>query len=143
MSAAFRATARRCTARVGAVQARSAPPPLPRTRAAGTRAYTAAGTREPAWTKSTLPGPPPPPSPTTEAVPEEAAAADAAAVAAAASPWGQRVFRDAVQARAPRSDWTREEIAAIYHQPLMELVQQAVRLSPSLSLSLQIGRAHV
>ena len=113
---ALRTTARRYAARVGA----PAPAQLQRTRAVGTRAYAAAETGEPAWTKSTLPGPPPPP-------PTEAATAEAAAaVDEATSEWSKRVFRDAVKAHAPRNDWTREEISAIYHQPLMELVQQAV-----------------
>ena len=36
----------------------------------------------------------------------------------------------AAAATAPRHNWTRDEIAAIYHQPLMELAYQAVRLPP-------------
>ncbi|KAM4065729.1 biotin and thiamine synthesis associated domain-containing protein [Hirsutella rhossiliensis] len=35
------------------------------------------------------------------------------------------IFRDAVAARAPRQDWTREEISAIYYQPLLELAHCA------------------
>ncbi|KAM0326998.1 hypothetical protein ACHAQA_006119 [Verticillium albo-atrum] len=37
----------------------------------------------------------------------------------------QRIFRDALAATAPRNNWTREEISAIYYQPLMELSYQA------------------
>lgn len=43
----------------------------------------------------------------------------------ATSAWSKGVFKDAVKAVAPRNNWTREEISAVYHQPLMELVQQA------------------
>lgn len=39
----------------------------------------------------------------------------------------RRVLRGAAEATAPRHDWTKEEIAAIYYQPLMELSYQAVR----------------
>ena len=39
----------------------------------------------------------------------------------------RRILQDAVAAKAPRHDWTKEEIAAIYYQPLMELSYQAVR----------------
>ena len=42
--------------------------------------------------------------------------------------WTRQVLRDAVAAAAPRYTWSREEIAAIYHQPLMELAYQAVRI---------------
>lgn len=38
----------------------------------------------------------------------------------------QEILRDAVAAKAPRNNWTKEEIAAIYYQPLMELAFQAV-----------------
>ncbi|KAI8958737.1 biotin synthase [Daldinia sp. FL1419] len=34
-------------------------------------------------------------------------------------------LRDAVSATQPRNDWTRDEIAAIYNHPLMDLVHQA------------------
>lgn len=123
---ALRATARRYTARVGA----PGPSPLQRSPAAGTRAYAAAETSEPRWSKSTLPGPPPPPLPTA-AVVAEAAPSEAAAVNEATSAWSKGVFKDAVKAVAPRNNWTREEISAVYHQPLMELVQQAVSFSSS------------
>lgn len=36
------------------------------------------------------------------------------------------ILREAVAAEAPRHDWTKEEISAIYYQPLMELTFQAV-----------------
>jgi len=36
------------------------------------------------------------------------------------------VLEDAVNARAPRFDWTRDEIREIYNTPLMELAFQAV-----------------
>ncbi|KAK0388171.1 hypothetical protein NLU13_4416 [Sarocladium strictum] len=41
---------------------------------------------------------------------------------------GHQILRDAVAAQAPRHDWTREEISAIYYQPLMELAYQAANL---------------
>ena len=37
-----------------------------------------------------------------------------------------QIFRDAVAATAPRQNWTRREISAIYYQPLLELAHQAV-----------------
>jgi len=39
----------------------------------------------------------------------------------------KHVLEAAVAATSPRQTWTREEISAIYYQPLMELVFQAVR----------------
>lgn len=36
------------------------------------------------------------------------------------------IFRRAVTATKPRHTWTKEEVAAIYHQPLMELAFQSV-----------------
>ena len=58
---------------------------------------------------------------------------------APASPPASSVLQAAVQAAAPRSDWTKDEIRAIYHTPLMELAFSAVRsLSLSLSLFLRI-----
>ncbi|KAL2021867.1 hypothetical protein VTK56DRAFT_6462 [Thermocarpiscus australiensis] len=53
-----------------------------------------------------------------------------------ASPWpdaesqqrARRIFRESVAATSPRHDWTREEIAAIYYQPLMELAYQAANV---------------
>ncbi|KAL2208066.1 biotin synthase [Sarocladium strictum] len=41
---------------------------------------------------------------------------------------GRQILREAVAAQAPRHDWTREEISAIYYQPLMELAYQAANL---------------
>jgi biotin synthase len=38
----------------------------------------------------------------------------------------RQIFQQAVAATAPRYDWTRDEIAAIYNQPLLELAYQAV-----------------
>ncbi|KAI0847300.1 biotin synthase [Daldinia vernicosa] len=37
----------------------------------------------------------------------------------------KNTLRDAVSATQPRNDWTRDEIAAIYNHPLMDLVHQA------------------
>jgi len=34
---------------------------------------------------------------------------------------------DALQAKAPRYDWTKDEIRQIYNTPLMELAHQSVR----------------
>lgn len=38
-----------------------------------------------------------------------------------------RALTEAVNAKAPRNDWTRDEIRDIYNTPLMELAFQAVR----------------
>ncbi|EMD00626.1 hypothetical protein BAUCODRAFT_60814 [Baudoinia panamericana UAMH 10762] len=38
------------------------------------------------------------------------------------------VLRNAVNARGPRYDWTREEIREIYHQPLMQLAHESATL---------------
>ncbi len=53
------------------------------------------------------------------------------------NPNAQAILQSAVAATAPRNVWTREEIAQIYHQPLMELVFQSVsnRLMHLLSLA--------
>lgn len=40
----------------------------------------------------------------------------------------KQILREAVAATAPRHDWTRDEISAIYYQPLMELAYQAVSI---------------
>ncbi len=40
---------------------------------------------------------------------------------------GQQLVRKVAAVSAVRNNWTREEIAVIYHEPLMELVHQAVR----------------
>ncbi|KAF2144810.1 uncharacterized protein K452DRAFT_222543 [Aplosporella prunicola CBS 121167] len=84
--------------------------------------------------------PPPPPqpqpaastTPTTIGVSAESAAEDhdaavarAADVAAAREAGARDVFRRAVAATEPRTNWTREEIAAVYYTPLMELAFQA------------------
>ncbi|KAH7001356.1 hypothetical protein EDB80DRAFT_89890 [Ilyonectria destructans] len=57
--------------------------------------------------------PPPPPTGTHETVEKQR------------SDKAQRILRDAVSAAQPRHDWTKEEIAAIYYQPLMELTYQS------------------
>jgi biotin synthase len=41
-------------------------------------------------------------------------------------PVASSALRDAVNARTPRYDWTKEEIREIYNTPLMELAFQAV-----------------
>ncbi|KAJ4291243.1 biotin synthase [Collariella sp. IMI 366227] len=40
----------------------------------------------------------------------------------------QRILQEAVVTIAPRHDWTRDEISAIYYQPLMELAYQAATI---------------
>ncbi|KAK4131274.1 biotin synthase [Trichocladium antarcticum] len=40
----------------------------------------------------------------------------------------RQILRKAVAASAPRQDWSRDEISAIYHQPLMELAYQAANI---------------
>ncbi|KAB5584962.1 biotin synthase [Coniochaeta sp. 2T2.1] len=60
-------------------------------------------------TSSVFPSPPPPPP--------------APAVSGV-----KRILHDAVAATAPRHNWTKEEVSAIYHQPLMELSFQAAIL---------------
>lgn len=40
----------------------------------------------------------------------------------------RKIFMDAVRATAPRNNWTRKEVAAIYYQPMLELAHQAVSL---------------
>lgn len=42
----------------------------------------------------------------------------------------RKIFQDAVNADHVRHNWTRQEIAAIYYQPLLELAYQAVRRAP-------------
>lgn len=39
---------------------------------------------------------------------------------------GRKLVADAVAATKPRNNWTREEISAIYYQPLLDLAYQAV-----------------
>lgn len=69
--------------------------------------------------------PPPPPTPQDE--PIDTAAAD--------------ILREAAAATRPRYNWTRKEIASIYHQPLLELAYQAVS-SNSVFLSLEVSLKH-
>ncbi|KAK1764165.1 hypothetical protein QBC33DRAFT_548250 [Phialemonium atrogriseum] len=40
----------------------------------------------------------------------------------------RRILREAAEATAPRHNWTRQEIAAIYYQPLLELTYQAANV---------------
>lgn len=109
--------------------------PLPRTTTAhrhSLRPFTSASPRgsPPAAAleiQQQQPSPPPPypvPGRPTPAVRPEAPAAPATPEAKARA---KEVLRDAVAATEPRNDWTREEIAAIYHHPLMNLVHEAVR----------------
>lgn len=106
---------------------------------ARTRAYSAAtasavtaGTERPVWTPSTFPPPPPtlsgagdatksqpPKLPLGQDRPKESPIPPQPARSA------RQILLDAVAATSPRNDWTREEIAAIYHEPLLELVHQA------------------
>ncbi|KAK7994662.1 Biotin synthase [Apiospora arundinis] len=104
---AFRITSRRLAARVTATTtATTTPVSNPASTATkATRAYAAVGVETPTWTKSTLPIPP------------------TAVRNAIAKP--NQILRAAVAATEPRNDWTREQITAIYHEPLMELVHQA------------------
>lgn len=66
------------------------------------------------------PSQPPPPQPTGTHETVEKQRSDKA----------KRILRDAVSAAQPRHDWTKEEIAAIYYQPLMELTYQSVSFYP-------------
>jgi hypothetical protein len=53
----------------------------------------------------------------------------------------KKVFRDAVAADTIRHNWTKEEISAIYYQPLLELAFQAVsRPQRALLLPVSSGR---
>ena len=113
---AFRPTSRRLAARL----ARPVQPAA--TSQQNARAYAAVETEQPAaWTRSTFPVPPPAIKP------------DATTSRGALD--GKQLLREAVAADTVRNDWTREEIAAIYHQPLMELVHQAVRQAARLFLT--------
>ncbi|KAK4445317.1 biotin synthase [Podospora aff. communis PSN243] len=42
--------------------------------------------------------------------------------------WAANILRNAINATTPRTNWTREEITAIYHHPLLELSHQAATL---------------
>ncbi|KAK4215568.1 hypothetical protein QBC37DRAFT_121728 [Rhypophila decipiens] len=68
---------------------------------------------------STSPPPPPIPNPTAET--QGQTPVDDVEIQLRA----KQILSAAVAAQAPRYDWTKEEIAAIYHQPLMELSFQA------------------
>lgn len=50
--------------------------------------------------------------------------------AAASEEANRQIFMDAVKATAPRNNWTRKEVAAIYYQPMLELAHQAVSPGP-------------
>lgn len=63
---------------------------------------------------------PPPPPPT----------AASASVEAEREANARQILKTAVNATAPRNNWTKEEIAAIYYSPLMDLAYQAVSLIP-------------
>ena len=54
---------------------------------------------------------------------------DRLAIAASASPLSQstNVVHAALNATAPRHNWTRDEIREVYNTPLMELAHQSVR----------------
>lgn len=69
--------------------------------------------------RSTPSGISPPPPPPVETTPESINQQERETKA-------RKIFQDAVAATAPRNNWTKEEISAIYYQPLMELAYQAV-----------------
>ncbi|KAH8906422.1 biotin synthase [Coniochaeta sp. PMI_546] len=76
---------------------------------------------------------PPPPPPPEHHHPQQSSAsgkidADQDAAAHRQRQRAKRILHDAVAATAPRHNWTREEVAAIYYQPLMELAFQAASL---------------
>ncbi|TPX11838.1 uncharacterized protein E0L32_007575 [Thyridium curvatum] len=68
--------------------------------------------------RSTPSGISPPPPPPVETTPETLEQQERERKA-------RKIFQDAVAATAPRNNWTKEEISAIYYQPLMELAYQA------------------
>lgn len=89
----------------------------------GYRALRSAGLRQGAallrWNSSVVDGPPikfEPPAPPPQPSQQEQVHAEAR----------KKVFRDAVAANSIRHNWTKEEISAVYYQPLMELTFQAV-----------------
>lgn len=82
--------------------------------ASSTRSFAAVGTEQPVWTESQSSSV----APQIDAVTKKAEPR--------AAPGVNEVLRKAVAATEPRNDWTREEISSIYHEPLMELVHQAV-----------------
>lgn len=103
------------------------------------RAYAAAATAAATATVvGTEPQPPPPPPRqwTPRSFPVSVPATDPPS---GRRPNGKQILREAVAATDVRNDWTREEIAAIYHEPLMELVHQAVRQGPRPHVSTSIS----
>lgn len=103
---AFRASARCLAARI--------PSALPRSRALNgtTRSFAAVGSETPVWSEA-------PHGASHGVVPGSKATMPSASGV-------NDVLSKAVAAEQPRHDWTREEISQIYHEPLMELVHQAV-----------------
>lgn len=85
-----------------------------------------------------VPPPPPPPARPSSSI-EEQPASDFQAVKheaeeaenASKSEINRQIFLDAVNATAPRRNWTRKEVAAIYYQPVLELAHQAVSPKPN------------
>lgn len=63
-------------------------------------------------------------------VPEAEAAAVSEGVDAQTEA-NRKIFMDAVNATATRNNWTRQEVAAIYYQPVLELAHQAVSVHPT------------
>ncbi|KAK8076803.1 biotin synthase [Apiospora saccharicola] len=119
---AFRITSRRLAARVTATTTTTTTPVSnpASTATKATRAYATVGVETPTWTKSTLPIPP------------------TAIRNTIAKP--SQILRAAVAATKPRNDWTREQITAIYHEPLMELVHQAAKKVESVESVLEAAR---
>lgn len=70
------------------------------------------------------PSPPPPPPAAAPASVEAERAANA-----------REILKRAVNATAPRNNWTKEEIAAIYYTPLMDLAFKAVSSTPARSIT--------
>ncbi|KAK3293151.1 uncharacterized protein B0H64DRAFT_206849 [Chaetomium fimeti] len=60
-----------------------------------------------------------------QAIPSTANPADQELLDSERRQRAREILQDAVAATAPRHDWTREEISAIFYQPLMELAYQA------------------
>lgn len=95
----------------------------------------------PAIYDTTPPPPPPParPASSVEAQPvsefqafkHEAEEAEEAEGGVSKDEVNRQIFLDAVNATAPRRDWTRKEVSAIYYQPMLELTHQAVSLNTS------------
>ncbi|KAK4032361.1 hypothetical protein C8A01DRAFT_41201 [Parachaetomium inaequale] len=68
------------------------------------------------------------PSPANPAPQQPVHQAQAQELDAARQQRARRLLQDAVAATAPRHDWSREEISAIFYQPLMELAYQAASI---------------